>query len=137
MIRIFDELSGQEEMTVERMAGLAPQHFDISERVPGTTGMAFDFMVWVRAWRESREAAENGKPGTDAEGSTTRAGVESVNRVNYTHIKVRATDEFEALIPWSELSKAAFFVRAGRQTVAKKDIQSDFTCRTEAVLALM
>jgi hypothetical protein len=73
------------EMTVEEMVSLAPELLPISERVAGVEGKAFDLKSWYGSLRRRYEAE----------------GVEP------THLRVTAVDNFEAIIPWTQLDSAA------------------------------
>lgn len=86
MIRICADEAQIAEYTVAELAAMAPQHFDIGERVAGATGRAFDFVSWFAALK-------------------SRAG-EGL-RTMPTHVKVVATDEFQAVIPWEQLEESA------------------------------
>nr|WP_275984167.1 hypothetical protein [Paenibacillus hamazuiensis] len=65
----------------------APQHIELSQRVPGTYGRAFDVASWYEARKKQADAAADLRP---------------------THMKVEAADEFQACIPWGQLGSAAF-----------------------------
>ncbi len=71
-----------EALSVEQMAGMAPRHFSLAERVPGTEGQAFDLKSWYEVWSRSKTAEP-------------------------THMMVEAADEFQATIPWKQLDDAA------------------------------
>lgn len=62
------------------MAALAGQVFPVAERVPSATGEGFDLMDWYSAVYRSFD--------------------------NMTHLIVRASDEFQAIIPREQLNKA-------------------------------
>ncbi|PZD94267.1 hypothetical protein DNH61_17785 [Paenibacillus sambharensis] len=74
--------------TAEAMAIDAGRTFPAADRVPEAAGDAFDWLDWYRAWAA--------KQGLDREGSPEP-----------THLQVEAADSFEAVIPWSQLRRAA------------------------------
>ncbi|CAM4357654.1 hypothetical protein [Paenibacillus tarimensis] len=74
--------------TPEAMAIEAGGSFPAADRIPGAAGDAFDWHAWYQAW--------SAKQGLKREGSPEP-----------THLQVEAADSFEAVIPWSQLSKAA------------------------------
>lgn len=82
-IKVMNDQGRQEQLTVEELVSKAPVHIELESRVPKVAGKAFDFTSWYGVW---------------SIGSTTEP----------THLKVEAADEFQALIPWGELSEAAF-----------------------------
>lgn len=89
--------------TVSQMAAIAPLHIDIAERVKGVSGRAFDVRAWYGAWRETAGA------GADA-------GEEAAEP---THLKVEASDEFCATMPWGELEQAAFLYEQDGMPIKK------------------
>ena len=76
-----------EEAESKQLAQEAPLHIDISLKVEGARGLAFDLLTWVAAFqaRHSHELPV-GDP---------------------THLQVNAADEFQAVIPWEQLKEAA------------------------------
>jgi hypothetical protein len=85
-IRIYAEQSLVVEYTAEEWTRTAPVHFDISERVEGASGQAFDFMAWFEHFRAEKKEAIGPQP---------------------THLQAEAADEFQAIVPWEQLGKAA------------------------------
>ncbi len=85
------------------MAELSNDVFPVENRVPGTFGEGFDLLSWYSAVH--RSMTEEG------EGLRT-AGPP-------THLTVRAADEFQATIPWSQLGKALFQYAVDGQPLLK------------------
>ncbi|RED64039.1 hypothetical protein [Cohnella lupini] len=74
------------------MAELSNDVFPVADRVPGTIGEGFDLQSWYSAvLRTVTDEAKEGLPAGQP-----------------THLTVRAADEFQATIPWGQLSKALF-----------------------------
>lgn len=83
----------QIETTPEEMAEMAGSTFAASSRVPEAAGEGFDLSAWFAALTADRaESADTAFPAP-------------------THLIVRAADDFQAVIPWSQL-KEAFFLCA-------------------------
>jgi hypothetical protein len=75
------------------MAGWSGASFPASDRVPGVDGEGFDMSVWFAALAAGRvESTDSALPAP-------------------THLVVKAADEFQAAIPWSQLG-GAFFLYA-------------------------
>ncbi len=84
------ELEQFSELAVEEFATIGGERFSIAERVPGAVGLALDLKAWHTMWRQCAEGlAEAAEP---------------------THLRVEAVDEFQAVIAWEELAKAAFLI---------------------------
>ncbi|TFE30878.1 hypothetical protein E2980_02270 [Cohnella luojiensis] len=69
------------------MAELSGEAFPVEARVPGAVGEGFDLRQWYSAFRDSL--------------------MESPGEHHFetpTHLTVRAADEFQATIPWNQLS---------------------------------
>jgi len=98
LITIAREGMAPERMSPGDMARLAGGVFDLSTRVPGAEGEAFDWAAWHDGWRRRRGLRADGVP---------------------THLKVEAADGFEALIPWEQLREAAVLVAVNGAPLAK------------------
>jgi len=85
-ISIYDELYGSAELTVGEMRALAQESLSLAERVPGVEGKAFDINGWYKAWRRQPSGSSQAP----------------------AYMTVEASDEFQATIPWGQLSKAVF-----------------------------
>jgi hypothetical protein len=87
VLRIYSEDRLIEEASSSQLAQEAPQHLDISQRVEGAQGRAFDLLTWFTVFH-AKHASElpSGNP---------------------THLQVNAADEFQAVIPWEQLQEAA------------------------------
>ncbi len=103
-IDIHDFQLDLHQTTEERMAETAPLHFPLSERVPKAEGEAFDLKSWYRTWREG--VLQNG--GSAAE-----------QLRDPSHLKVEAADEFQAVIPWADLDRAALLYRLNGEPIRK------------------
>jgi len=90
LIHILDEKAGNGAYTVEELANQAPKHLDLSERVPGIEGQAFDVVSWYFAWRNLHGAQDMPEP---------------------THMKVEAVDDFQAVLPWKQLGQSLFLYK--------------------------
>jgi hypothetical protein len=82
----FIENDIMHKLTVEEMLELKPIKINISERVPGTEGIAMDLYSWYDRWIKARNMTPMVYP---------------------THLSVEAVDEFCATIAWVELQQAA------------------------------
>lgn len=89
-ISVYDEVNGNGQLTVPEMAAMSPSILPLQERVPAVSGRAFDVKAWYRAWSEQNTKAEADQ------------GKEPVL------LKVEASDEFQAVIPWPQLDQACF-----------------------------
>ncbi|CAG7631311.1 hypothetical protein ACFQI7_17260 [Paenibacillus allorhizosphaerae] len=98
-IEVYDEMYGSAELEVDELAQLSAVQFEAGNRVAGVTGRAVDFQAWYRGWRESR----NGGSGEPPSG-----------------VQVEAVDEFQAVIPWSELGRAMFLYKQADGEPLKK-----------------
>jgi DMSO/TMAO reductase YedYZ molybdopterin-dependent catalytic subunit len=86
-IRVIDEIYGQKEFTVEEMTALALRHVSMSDRMPDVEGRAFELQEWYRSWQKQLPLQADHEP---------------------TRVFVEAVDEFQAMIPWNQLSDAVF-----------------------------
>lgn len=86
-IQVSDPYITKESLTVSEMVQLAEQKLAAEDRVPNVSGEAFDLKSWYGSWKSSRGGTKEGNP---------------------THVKVEAVDEFQALMPWSDLDTALF-----------------------------
>jgi hypothetical protein len=84
------------------MANLSGEVFPVEARVPGTIGEGFDLIQWYSAFRDSL--------------------MESPWKHQFeapTHLSVRAADEFQATIPWSQLNGSLLQYAIDGQPLAK------------------
>lgn len=88
-IEIEHEQFGVEQWTAVVMSELAGEVFAIDTRVPGASGLAFDWKKWFEEWLFLLSY-------------TTQAKLPQP-----THLKLYAADSFEATIPWAQLQGAA------------------------------
>lgn len=88
-IEIEHEQFGVEQWTATLMSELAGEVFAIETRVPGASGIAFDWQKWFEEWLFLLSY-------------TTQCKLSPP-----THLKLYAADAFEATIPWAQLSAAA------------------------------
>jgi hypothetical protein len=86
--------------TPEAMAVLTGDSFAVRERVPGALGEGFDLRDW---YREYVRSANDGKPAA----------------TDPTHLTVRASDEFQATIPWAQLGGSLLQYAIDGQPLAK------------------
>ncbi len=70
------------------MAALSNNVFPVADRVPGVSGEGFDLLSWYSGALRSLNGGKGGLPAEP------------------THLIVRASDEFQATIPWEQLSHA-------------------------------
>jgi hypothetical protein len=116
-ILVHDTNIGANELiSVEEMVELATVRVELAERVPGVQGEAFDLNAWYRDWKSSKAgigvskaARDSGDIGSEVISGDGEAagGAERAIR-EPTHLKVEAADEFQALMPWSQLEQALF-----------------------------
>ncbi|WP_246096600.1 hypothetical protein [Paenibacillus sinopodophylli] len=85
--------------TPKDMASLAGASFGIAERVPETSGEAFDWQSWYTNWVEEQNGSEA--------------------MPEPSHLIVEAADTFEAVIPWEELGDAAVLYAQEGQPLTK------------------
>jgi DMSO/TMAO reductase YedYZ molybdopterin-dependent catalytic subunit len=97
-IRVYDEVSGQAEFTVEEITALAPRMVSLAERVPGMEGEAFELQEWYRAWQKQMPLQADREP---------------------AQMTVEAADEFQATIPWEELEQAVFLYKQNGEPLVK------------------
>jgi hypothetical protein len=97
-IQVMDDHIAHDEFSVEQLVAAAPNCLPISERVPAVEGEAFDLKAWHQAWKKKHGAEQTAEP---------------------THCKVEATDEFQAVMPWSELDLAVFLYAQEGQPLQK------------------
>lgn len=97
-IRVYDEVSGHAELTVQEMAALAPRLVSLEERVPGVQGQAFELKAWYAAWQNQQQHRAEGEP---------------------ARMTVEAVDEFQASIPWKELGEAVFLFEQNGEPLSK------------------
>lgn len=90
------------ETSPPEMAALAGRSFPASDRVPGAVGEAFDLADWIAAYAARRTGT------SDVVAATAP-----------THLIVRAADEFEAIIPWTQLKEAFFLFALNGAPLAK------------------
>ncbi|PWW01158.1 hypothetical protein DFQ01_11048 [Paenibacillus cellulosilyticus] len=88
-IEIEHEQFGVEQWTAAVMSELAGDVFAIETRVPGASGLAFDWQKWFEEWLFLLSY-------------TTQCKLSPP-----THLKLYAADSFEAIIPWEQLRDAA------------------------------
>jgi len=88
-IEIEHEQFGVEQWTPVVMSELAGEVFAIESRVPGASGIAFDWHKWFEEWLFLLSY-------------TTQCKLAAP-----THLKLYASDSFEAIIPWAQLREAA------------------------------
>jgi hypothetical protein len=86
-IQVTDTNIASEVFTVDELVKAAPFQIQLSERVPAVQGDAVELRAWYEAWKKKHGKEHLAEP---------------------THFKVEAVDEFQALIPWGELSTALF-----------------------------
>jgi hypothetical protein len=87
VLRIYAGERLIEEVASAQLALEAPLHLDISQRVEGARGRAFDLLTWFAAFQlRHLQDLPAGTP---------------------THLQVNAADEFQAVIPWEQLKEAA------------------------------
>jgi hypothetical protein len=86
------------------MAATAANTFPVNARVPGTEGSGFGLLEWYQAFVDSITVGE----------SEARLTLPTP-----THLIVRATDEFQAMIPWSQLATALIQFEMNGQPLAK------------------
>jgi hypothetical protein len=97
-ITVRDEKISSRTYTLQEIIDMAPVRLSLAERVPGAEGEAFDFKAWYRSWKQA-------------------AGGEQVEEP--THLRVKAQDEFQALMSWSELDQAVFLYAQGGAPLQK------------------
>ncbi|MCR8634609.1 molybdopterin-dependent oxidoreductase [Paenibacillus radicis (ex Xue et al. 2023)] len=97
-VSVYDELCGNAEFTVDELKALAPLHLSLEDRVQGIAGRAFDLPTWYGAWQRQQGADSDRTP---------------------THMEVEAVDEFQAKIPWEQLSQAAFLYEQNGEPLKK------------------
>jgi hypothetical protein len=78
------------------MAVLSKDSFPVATRVPGAEGEGFD----LRSWYSSALRCLTGTAAGSGEGKNSNT--------QPTHLIVRASDEFQATIPWRQLNNALF-----------------------------
>ncbi|MDQ0873734.1 hypothetical protein QFZ77_002393 [Paenibacillus sp. V4I3] len=97
-IQVSDQHIKNEAFTISEMVALAEQQLSLQDRVPNVQGDAFDLKSWYRSWKRSRNEGHAEEP---------------------THLKVEAVDEFEALMPWSQLDSALILYAQDGQALKK------------------
>ncbi|MGO4269445.1 hypothetical protein AB4Z22_06280 [Paenibacillus sp. TAF58] len=97
-IQVSDLYIKNEAFTITEMVALAEQQLALQERVPDVQGDAFDLKMWYRSWKSRRNREDAKEP---------------------THLKVEAIDEFQALMPWSQLDSALFLYAQDGQALKK------------------
>lgn len=97
-IQVSDLYIKNEAFTITEMVALADQQLALQERLPDVQGDAFDLKNWYRSWKRSRNVDHAEEP---------------------THVKVEAIDEFQALMPWSQLDSALFLYAQDGQALKK------------------
>jgi hypothetical protein len=97
-IQVTDSNSTDETLSIEEMLILADQKLNVQERVPAVQGEAFDLKTWYRSWKRSHTSQQMEEP---------------------THVRVEAIDEFQALMPWSQLDQALFLYAQDGQPLQK------------------
>ncbi|OCT11656.1 hypothetical protein A8709_27665 [Paenibacillus pectinilyticus] len=97
-IHVSDIHSTTETFTVDEMVALAEQKLNSQDRVPEVQGEAFDLKGWYRSWKNTHHVEEREEP---------------------THVKVEAVDEFQALMPWSQVEQALFLYAQEGQPLKK------------------
>ncbi|WP_240416253.1 hypothetical protein [Paenibacillus periandrae] len=97
-IRVYDEVLGHAEFTVQEMAALAPRLVSLEERVPGVQGQAFELKEWHTAWCDQQQHRADREP---------------------SQMTVEGVDEFQAVIPWKELNDAVFLFEQKGEPLGK------------------
>ncbi|SDN22461.1 hypothetical protein SAMN04487897_102201 [Paenibacillus sp. yr247] len=97
-IQVSDPHITNEVFTISEMVALAEQKLALQDRVPNVQGEAFDLKSWYRSWKRSRNGEYAEEP---------------------THVKVEAVDEFQALMPWSQVDTALFLYNQGGEALKK------------------
>jgi hypothetical protein len=97
-IQVSDPHITKETFTISEMVALAEQKLALADRVPNVQGDAFDLKSWYKSWKSSRKGEYAGEP---------------------THVKVEAVDEFQALMPWSQVDSALFLYAQDGQALKK------------------
>lgn len=98
VIQVSDIHRKNETFTAQEMVALADQRLNIQDRVPSVEGDAFDLKGWYRSWKSKRQQEGNEEP---------------------SHVKVEAVDQFQALIPWSQVDQALFLYAQEGQPLKK------------------
>ncbi|NEW07801.1 molybdopterin-dependent oxidoreductase [Paenibacillus sp. SYP-B3998] len=96
-IQVSDLHIVTEELTVQRIVAIAKQVLPLEERVPDVQGDAFDLTSWYDSWKR-HHVIEAPEP---------------------THVMVEAMDEFQAMLPWSQVKQALFLYAQEGQALKK------------------
>jgi hypothetical protein len=97
-IQVSDPHITSEEFTVTSIVANAKQLLALEERVPNVQGEAFDLTSWYENWKLRHNANHAAEP---------------------THFKVEAMDEFQAILPWSQVKQALFLYAQEGQELKK------------------
>lgn len=97
-IQVSDSYNKDEAFLIEEMVTLADQKLNVQDRVPAVQGDAFDLKSWYRSWKSTHTSQQVDEP---------------------THVRVEAIDEFQALMPWSQLDQAVFLYAQDGQPLKK------------------
>jgi hypothetical protein len=94
-IIVHDENVAVEVLQLEQLLRWASVRLQVEDRVPNVRGEAYDLKAWYREWASSKGKEQISEP---------------------SHLKVEAADEFQAVIPWSELDQALFmYAQEGKE----------------------
>lgn len=98
LIEVSDIHNKNVTFTVPEMVALAEHRLNIQDRVPAVEGDAFDLKTWYHNWSSKGQNDGSEEP---------------------THVRVEAVDEFQALIPWSQVDQALFLYAQEGQPLKK------------------
>lgn len=97
VIQVWDIHHTIATFSAQEMVALAKEPLNIQDRVPNVEGEAFDLKGWYRSWKRLENEGDEAP----------------------THVKVEAVDEFQALIPWSQVDQACFLYAQEGQPLKK------------------